>query len=340
MIQQPKSQFNALDALDMDIKPVNFLVEPWIAKADCCMVYASTGSGKSIFALGLAIALATENDFLGMPSKAQKVHYFDGEMGIDKITRRIKKQAGNCTNLLGLKENLKISSIDENILIGTKVSETDRLPSIAIKAGQKMYLEMIGDAEFVIFDNLDCLSYSIGKDLTEFQRWEIIRPFLSYLKTNGKTVLLVHHANRQGLQKGDTKKEQFMDMIFKINNSKLFKDQKKKYFEVFIEKARDLLPHQTEPKLVHVDSIDGKIKLNPSCFNEALVQRVGELMRLEMAEYKISNYLGMDSGTVAAAVIQVKDRGLDDAESFTLKMQEARKKELVLPTDFDDEDLF
>lgn len=166
--------------------PIEFVLHPWLPKQGIAFVYAATGVGKTLFTLNVAYAIAAGGKFLKFGAELpRKVLYIDGEMPYVQIYSRfmdIVKQQGE----LICKENW-------NLITPEKVKF--KLPRICDPVGQQYYhniLKTIG-AEVLILDNLSALS---AIDENNSEQWKIIQDWLVFLRTEGYSIIIVHHAGK------------------------------------------------------------------------------------------------------------------------------------------------
>lgn len=85
-------RFQDLD-LTQDVKPVDWLVENWIARGDVTLMIGEPGLGKSWLTMALSVAIAKgEGEWLGQPLKGSgSVMYVDEENPEDIVKQRFKK---------------------------------------------------------------------------------------------------------------------------------------------------------------------------------------------------------------------------------------------------------
>ena len=75
----------------MIIPENKFLLDPILKEQSLTMIYAARGTGKTMFSLNLANAVATGTDFLMWKAKnPSEVIYIDGEMQKRELQDRIK----------------------------------------------------------------------------------------------------------------------------------------------------------------------------------------------------------------------------------------------------------
>jgi Mrp family chromosome partitioning ATPase len=82
--------FDAEAFLKMEIKPLEFLLHPWLPSPGVAMVFAPRGVGKTYFSLNVAYAVASGGSFLKWQAPTPKsVLYLDGEMSASVMQRRL-----------------------------------------------------------------------------------------------------------------------------------------------------------------------------------------------------------------------------------------------------------
>jgi RecA-family ATPase len=81
------------NVMDEEPEPVPWLIPGWLAQRDCAMIAGEPGSGKSTFAVDMALAIATGGEFLGtlkVPEQ-HRVLYLDEEMPERMARRRLRQ---------------------------------------------------------------------------------------------------------------------------------------------------------------------------------------------------------------------------------------------------------
>jgi len=90
---EPMEPLDLVKVMNEEPEPVPWLIPGWLAERDCAMVAGEPGSGKSIFTLDMAIAIATGGEFLGtfrIPEQ-KRVLYLDEEMPPQLARRRLRQ---------------------------------------------------------------------------------------------------------------------------------------------------------------------------------------------------------------------------------------------------------
>ena len=168
-------------------KPIEYIFYPCLPVQGIAFIYAATGLGKTLFTLNLAWAIAGGGNFLKYTCpKPRKVLYVDAEMAHNQIYGRLKAIEER-QGVLDFEENLHILTPDKILPY--------RLPRLDVIEDQMLYQKIIekGNFEVIIFDSLALLS---SFDENKSHEWVIIQDWLLYLRSLGKTIIIIHHAGK------------------------------------------------------------------------------------------------------------------------------------------------
>ena len=217
---------NAIDFVKKDFPPREHIIGPFV-KQGLNMVYAPPGVGKTYFAMGLCYAIATGGEFLRWKcEKVQSVIYFDGELPAFLLKGRLQDlfRLNPCEAL----------SFD----IVTPDEQSSPMPDFSTKEGQKEALELIGDAEFIVIDNISTLCRT-GKE-NEAESWIPVQNFLLKLRRLGKSVLLVHHSGKGEVlsPRGTSKREDTLDLVISLSHPADYKAEDACSFQMKFRKSR------------------------------------------------------------------------------------------------------
>jgi hypothetical protein len=206
------------------------------------MVYAKPAVAKSWFCMALVVALARAHKrFLGWSiNKQVRSLYVDGEMSLGDIKERFSKLSPN-----GL-ENVDILPSENMFLDGEPLS-LDRTEH------QAWFHELLDDLEnegrkpqAIVFDNLSTLRNSVNEnDNSETQK---LVSWLVSLRARGYTVLAVHHAGKNGDQRGASILTVPMNYVLKLkgpDSDRPVRDGETR-FEVSFDKMRARKPRPYE----------------------------------------------------------------------------------------------
>lgn len=203
--------------LAMDLPPRELILSPWLPKAGLTMIHAFRGIGKTHVSLGIACAVAAGCKFLCWEAPSPRnVLYIDGEMPAAVLQERLARNI----SMIGaekLKGRLSIITPDTQKETG--------MPDITTIEGQILLSpHIIESTDLIIIDNLSCLAPSLKEnDATD---WAPIQTWLLNLRARGKSVLLIHHAGKSGLQRGSSKKEDILDTIITLVRPKDYESVK------------------------------------------------------------------------------------------------------------------
>jgi putative DNA primase/helicase len=189
------------------------------------MVFAKRGVGKTHYALGIAVAVASGGTFLRYKSpKPRRVLYIDGEMPPGDLMRRLRSMP----NANGIPSAyLQILSASSNLL---------DLPDLTSDDGRAVYTDIMKPFDFIILDNLSSLS-TMHKE-NDSDSWAPIQKWLLRLRGQGKSVMLVHHGGKSGGQRGTSRKEDVLDTVIELAEPPGKTASAGAVFEVHLSKAR------------------------------------------------------------------------------------------------------
>lgn len=197
---------SAADLAAREIPPRENLITPFLRAGSVNMLYARRGVGKTMLALEMAHAVAAGAPFLSYPvPKARPVLVIDGEMGEADLKERMGRLFAKQATTLKL------------LTAETIYRATGRWINLADPGDQADILKVITacDPSLIVVDNLSSLCR--GVDENDNGAWDMILPFLLTLKTAGRSVLLVHHAGKNGDQRGASRREDHLDTVLRLD---------------------------------------------------------------------------------------------------------------------------
>ena len=166
------------------------------------MVHARSGRGKSMFCMGLAIALAGGVPFLGWEvPRPRRVIYVDAELDPADLQERISdmlEASGMANEHKGVAmDNLKI--VSQQYL---EVKPEKQLPDLTDEKAVEVLSEWCKafQADLLILDNLTSLADVYDENAAS--SFAFVDAIGRRLKAEGVAVMLVHH-NRKGAEGGD-----------------------------------------------------------------------------------------------------------------------------------------
>ena len=123
--------------------------------------------------------------------------------------------------------------------------EPDGLPDLASEEGQRFYADVIAPADLVIVDNLSTICRALREN--EADSWAPVQAWALRLRREGKSVLFIHHAGKNGGQRGTSKKEDILNTVIALRRPPDYDASQGARFEVHYEKARGFYGNDAEP---------------------------------------------------------------------------------------------
>jgi putative DNA primase/helicase len=211
--QKPLGEFvmSAAELLGKELPELEMIVDPFLPSASLSLLYSATGVGKTWFSIQLAVSIASGDKFFEWDvPKSRRVLYVDGEMPTKAIQTRLLTLAPKPPeNLMFLpSESLWCQGVPLNLNLSEQQARIDQYLN-ALPVEQKPAL--------VVLDNLSSLSAGIDEssnsDLDNLLRW------LVKLRSQGYATLLVHHAGKNGDQRGASRRKDLLDTVIKLNEA-------------------------------------------------------------------------------------------------------------------------
>lgn len=202
---------SANQLLKADIPEKKFLVSSFIPVSSLGMVFAPRGIGKSWFAFGLAKAIVTKAEtFLGWQiHETGDVLFVDGEMSLVDLKERTQL-------LFGAQGSNKFHIMPSEQLYqnGCPIC-LDMPPEHEAILQLLEHMEGVGKRpRLIILDNLSTLRRGVNEN--DNSETEQLLSFLIKLRHMGYAVLIVHHTNKAGQQRGASIMEVPMDYIVRL----------------------------------------------------------------------------------------------------------------------------
>ena len=224
------SRLNATELIVADLPPREPILDPILAQKSLAMLYGPRGLGKTFVALGIAWAAAAGGSFLKWrASRPHRVVYIDGEMAA-----------------VDLKERLRLfGSAPSTLDFVIADLERDALPDLARVENQVALWKSWGKwPDLVVLDNLSSL---VGFKRNDPDSWTSVQRWLMTMRRARIAVLIVHHANKKGEQRGTNRREDVLDVVMAMRRPGDYEPKDGARFEIHFEKARGLYGDDAEP---------------------------------------------------------------------------------------------
>jgi AAA domain len=229
MTTKPLARLAATDLERLDLPEREPLLDPIIDSKTIALLYGPRGLGKTFVALGIAWAAASGGSFLGWRARRPyQVVYVDGEMAAVDLRRRLALFGPAPPTLDFILADLG----------------HEAMPDLAHYEGQARLMASWGWPDLVILDNLATL---LGRRTGDPDRWHQFEQFLMLQRRHGRAVLMLHHANKKGVQRGTSRREDAVDLVMAMRRPAGYRARDGAHFEIHYEKARSLLGTPVQP---------------------------------------------------------------------------------------------
>lgn len=296
---------SAMDLMMLEIPPRKNLLAPWLPEQGLTMAYGGRGTGKTFFGIGVAYAVASGGVFLKWNADTpQGVLYLDGEMPAITMKDRLAK---------AILSNPKEISAPFHILT------PDLQPSGMLDLGNKddqTYLESyLDDVKLIIVDNLSTLCRQ-GKE-NEGEGWLPVQEWALRQRAAGRSVLFIHHAGKDGNQRGTSRREDVLDTVIALRRPKDYSQDKGACFELYFEKARGFFGEDARPfeaKLITMP--DNSQEWTFKSLEESTEEKVANLLNEGVPQHEIAEMLGLNKSTVSRAKKKAIEKGLINSQQI------------------------
>lgn len=220
------------------------LLAPWLSEGSTWLVYAAAGVGKTFFSLNVAFAVASGGSYLGWyAGRPRRVLFCDGEMQKHELQERVC----DIYDAAVRDANGSPEAGDKNLYLypATGQAPGEPFPDLSSKRGLSVLMRKAEHADLIIIDNLSTTMRM--NDENEAAYWRVMQEALIELRKRNKAVLLVHHANKQGDQRGTSAKDVILTGKIKLDRPKDYSPSEGSRFVIQWEKARELRGDQQVP---------------------------------------------------------------------------------------------
>jgi hypothetical protein len=217
------------ELLALDIPERGMVLEPIIPEKGLALLYAMRGTGKTHVALGVAHAVATGTRFLNWHSpKPRRVLLVDGEMPAADLRDRLKTIVTG-SGVAAAPGMLRVLAGD---------LRDDGIGNLARPQVQSSLERCLHGVELLILDNL--ASLIAGQRESDADSWTTMQQWLLRLRRRGVSVLVVHHAGKNGEQRGVSNREDLLDTSISLRRPSDYSPAEGARFEVHVAKGRGL----------------------------------------------------------------------------------------------------
>jgi AAA domain/Homeodomain-like domain len=186
-------------------------------------VFAYRGIGKTAVTQAMVKVLTNGGQHIRFASKGgNKVILVDGELPAPLLQDRCKTFVGPVP-----KDTLRLVTREGS----------DWFPKLGEIADQKRFIDEIAlfKADVIIFDTLSSI---FRIDTNDSEAWDTVNEFLTHLRSLGYCVILVHHAGKNGTQRGRTDGDDRLDVSIRLDAPENWEPGQGLSFDLSYEKVR------------------------------------------------------------------------------------------------------
>lgn len=297
------------EIIDSPAIPRPNILHPILPQQGWIFIYAKSGLGKTLFSLNLAYCIANGGSFLKYKApNPKRVLYIDGEMSYQAMYERliaIIEEQGK----LEFPDNFYMYTPDKMLPKDSPKSAIPfPLPKICSQEGQEFYNRIIekNKIDVIIFDNLSALS---RHDESSAEEWYPIQDWFTHLKSIGKSVILIHHAGKNGEYRGTSRMLDTADtaICLKAIDEPLPNSEQKKIkrFKIEYEKHRNFDGDDSESYEV----IFQDFKWSHQSIEISLIDKIIDCLNAKMTQRDIAKELLLSQSKVHRMIKQAKLTG-------------------------------
>lgn len=289
---------NDLLRLPLNSRPA--LLGRWMKQGDLGYLFAPRGAGKTWMALLIAKAVA-EGESLGLWEAGDQpcqVIYFDAEMNLPDVQARLRK-VGTCASFKLLSNELLFQASGRGV-------------NIACPFYQQALSKLLPDGCLFVIDNLSTAQTGMGEN--DNDAFDALRDWLLTLRHRGITVLIVHHAGRNGAMRGASRREDMAHWIISLKDDTQ-EGGLTKCFTTTFSKARNCPEHEARPLVWSLATNEERLTL--TCHpNESTDVMLAHIQSGVHRSTDLAEMMDTPSGTIskwarkleAAGLISIRNR--------------------------------
>jgi hypothetical protein len=286
-----------IDFLALNIAQRELILAPWLPKQGLAMLYAKRGVGKTHVALNIAYAVASGGSFLGwQASKPRHVLYLDGEMPAVTMQERLASI---------VMSHAKEAQASFTIL--TPDIQCRGMPDLSTLEGQQALEPFLKDIELIVVDNISTLCRS-GKE-NEAEGWLLVQAWALRMRSEGRSVLFVHHAAKNGNARGTSKREDVLDTVIVLKHPSDYDPSEGACFEIHFEKARSFCGDSAQPLLVKLHTENNRQIWELKTLEKSTFEKVIELAKQGFRQHDIVLELGISKSKASRYFKKAKEEG-------------------------------
>lgn len=183
------------------------------------------------------------------------------------------------------------------------------MPNLATQEGQEAIEPYLEGIDLVIVDSISTLCHG-GRE-NEAESWLPLQEWALKLRTQGRSVLFIHHAGKGGQQRGTSRREDVLDTVISLRRPGDYTPEEGLRCEVHFEKSRRIYGEDVKPFEIRlITAPDGREKWEMKDIEESLTKKVADLLKDGIPQGEISELLGVAKGTISKHKKKARLQGL------------------------------
>lgn len=290
---------SATELLNMDLPEPVPLLHPWLPRQGLAMIYAPRGVGKTFLASSITLALASGEELLGWkPMSKCRVLYIDGEMPAYTMKKR----------LLELQAMFSVQADMDNIEIITPDLTKDVLLNLSDFHDQLILESQLKNIDLIIVDNIATVCRGGRENDTD--SWTVVQNWAISQRSKGRSVLFIHHAGKNGGQRGTSAREDVLDTVISLKRPKDYKQEHGCSFEIHFEKARNFSGESAQPIQARLIESESGFKWEFQALEDSTYQKVVALYVEGITSLNdIAAELDVNKSTVSRSLKKARELG-------------------------------
>ena len=218
----------------MEVPKRPALLGKWMCEGDIGFVFAPRGVGKTWVAMliGNAIVLGVKLGEWEAGERPRRVLYVDGEMSLADSQERARAIGITAPGFIWLHHEQLFETQDQTL-------------NIASAPCQQAISALLESGSVLILDNLSALCRGVKEN--DNDDWEELLPWLLSLRRRKVTVIIVHHAGRNGQMRGASRREDAANWILSLRDDTNDDDEREKAIVSSFTKCRGCSPQDAMP---------------------------------------------------------------------------------------------
>jgi len=269
----------------MDVPQRLKLLGEWMREADLGFVFAARGVGKTwlTMLIGNAVAMGTHLGEWTAGEAPRRVLYVDGEMSLADSQARTVAIGIDAPGFRWLHHQQLFDAKTETL-------------NIASAPCQQAISALLESGDVLVLDNLSALARGVSEN--DNDAWEALLPWLLALRRRKVTVVVVHHAGRNGEMRGASRREDAADWVLRLRDDTADDDAREKAIVSTFTKCRGCEPKMAMPLRWTWEIRDGSLRYDCKAHSGADALAALVLGGIEKPS-ELAEMLGVATGTVS-----------------------------------------